>query len=126
MYGIRYLMIIYAASIIMTEYTISYREMCYLMKRPGIQFSVLYRPNSWQQLPNKALNIYSSCLCSIHYITITKQKNLLRVIQFQFLYVPVSTLYSIQSITVPQQNRQPAIRAHAPRWTFGVENACNA
>jgi len=46
MYGIRYLMIIYAASIIMTEYTISYREMCYLMKRPGIQFSVLYRPNS--------------------------------------------------------------------------------
>ena len=52
--------------------------------------------------------------------------NPLCVIQFQFLYVPVSTHYNIQSIIVTQRNMQPSRRAHSPKWTFGVENACNA
>jgi len=53
------MVLINAISIIMTEYTISYREVCYLVNRLSIQFSVLDRPNS-RQLPNTALNIYSS------------------------------------------------------------------
>ena len=44
----------------------------------------------------------------IHQITITIQKSILRVIQFQFLYVHFSLHYSIQSTTVMQKNRQPA------------------
>jgi len=33
-------------SIITMEYMMSYTEVCYLVNRLGIQFSVLYRPNS--------------------------------------------------------------------------------
>jgi len=33
-------------SVITRQYTISYREVCYLVNRLGIEFSVLYRPNS--------------------------------------------------------------------------------
>jgi hypothetical protein len=33
-------------SIITMEYTMSYTEVCYLVNRLGIQFSVLYTPNS--------------------------------------------------------------------------------
>jgi len=33
-------------SIITMEYTMSSREVCYLVNRLGIQFSVLHRPNS--------------------------------------------------------------------------------
>jgi len=33
-------------SVIMMEYTISYREVCYLVNRFGTNFSALYRPNS--------------------------------------------------------------------------------
>ena len=33
-------------SVIMMEYPISYREAYYLVKRTGIHFSALYRPNS--------------------------------------------------------------------------------
>ena len=32
--------------VIITDYTISYAGVCYLVKRFGIQFSVLYNPNS--------------------------------------------------------------------------------
>ena len=32
-------------SVIMTEYMIFYTEVCYLVNRLGIQFSVLDRPN---------------------------------------------------------------------------------
>jgi len=59
------MVLINAISVRMTEYVISYRKMCYLVNRFGIQFSVLDRPNS-SQLPNTALNIYSSCLSFIH------------------------------------------------------------
>ena len=45
----------------MTEYTISYREICHLVKRSW-HMSVIYRSNS-RQLPNAAVNIYSSHLC---------------------------------------------------------------
>jgi hypothetical protein len=40
------MVLVYGISVIMTEYTISYTEMCYLVNRLGIQFSVLYRPKS--------------------------------------------------------------------------------
>ena len=33
-------------SVIMMEYPISYREVYYLVKKIGIHFSALYRPNS--------------------------------------------------------------------------------
>jgi len=33
-------------SVIMMEYMISYREVCYLVNRLGIHFSALYRPSS--------------------------------------------------------------------------------
>ena len=59
-YCIRHLMaLVYVLSVIMMEYIISYREVCYLVNRLGIQFVALHRPNSWH-LPNTALNIYSS------------------------------------------------------------------
>ena len=48
-------------------------------------------------------------------ITIMTQKNLLCVIQFQFLYVHFALHYSIQSITVMQSNNQPARCQHVPR-----------
>ena len=44
----------------------------------------------------------------IHFITITIQKKLLCVTQFQLLYVHFSLHYSFQSATVMQWNRQPA------------------
>ena len=44
----------------------------------------------------------------IHSITITIQKSILYVIQFQFLYVHFSLHYSIQSPTLMQQKSQPA------------------
>jgi len=37
---------VHVLSVIMMEYTISYREVCYLVNRFGIQFAVLLRPNS--------------------------------------------------------------------------------
>jgi hypothetical protein len=46
-YGIRYLMVLVnVVSVIMMECRISYREVCYIVNRLGIQFSVTYRPNS--------------------------------------------------------------------------------
>jgi hypothetical protein len=33
-------------SVITTEYTVSYSEVCYLVNTLGLQFSVLYRANS--------------------------------------------------------------------------------
>jgi hypothetical protein len=46
-YGIRYLMVlVYVLSVIMTEYRISHTEVRYIVNRLGIQFAVLYRPNS--------------------------------------------------------------------------------
>jgi hypothetical protein len=33
-------------SVIMIQYTTAYTEMCYQVNRLGIQFSVLYRPNT--------------------------------------------------------------------------------
>jgi len=36
----------YTISLTIMEYTISYREICYLVNRLGIEFSVLYKPNS--------------------------------------------------------------------------------
>jgi len=79
-------------SVIMMEYPISYREVCYVVNRRGIHFSALYRPNSWL-LRNTSLIIYSSCLRFIHQITITTEKKLLCVIQFQFhpIIIPART-----------------------------------
>ena len=51
----------------------------------------------------------------IHLVTIMIQKNLSRVIQFQFFYVHFSPHYSIQSIIVMQWNKQPVRRKHVPR-----------
>jgi hypothetical protein len=46
-YVIKYLMVLTnVISVIMTEYTVSYTEVCYLVNRLGIHFSVLYSPNS--------------------------------------------------------------------------------
>ena len=46
-YVIRYLMILVnVMNLVMTECMISYREVCYLVKRLGIQFTAFYRPNS--------------------------------------------------------------------------------
>jgi len=43
----RYFMVLVnVISVIMTEYTISYTEVCYVVNRPGIHFSALYIPNS--------------------------------------------------------------------------------
>jgi len=33
-------------SVIVMVCTISYREICYIVNRPGTQFAVLYRPNN--------------------------------------------------------------------------------
>ena len=116
------MVLVHVLSAIMMEYTISCGEVCSLLNRLGIHFSVLYRPNPWQ-LPSTALNIYSSCLCFIHYITIMIQKKILCVIQFQCFYMPVSTHYNIQSITGTQCNRQTARCKHAPRTcTFSSKN----
>ena len=53
---IRYLMVLAnVIPVIMMEYTISCREICYLINRLGIQISVLYSPHSCQ-LPNTAIN----------------------------------------------------------------------
>ena len=71
---------------------------------------MLYRPQSCH-LPNTALNIYSSCLYLIHSITITIQKNLLCVTQFQLFSAHFSIHYSIQSVTVMQPDRSQ----HTPR-----------
>jgi hypothetical protein len=60
------------------------------------------------QTPDCYLNIYSSGLCFIHQITITIQKQLLCVTQFQFFYMTASTNYNIQSVTRTQCNRQSA------------------
>ena len=63
--------------------------------------SVFYAlARSWL-LYHTAFNIYSSFLCFIHEITI--QKKISCAIQFNFLYVPVSTHYNIQSVIVTQQ-----------------------
>jgi hypothetical protein len=119
-YGIRYLMVLVKViSVIMTECTVSYREVCYIVNRLGTHFSVLYRPNSWQ-LPIISLNIYSSCLCFIHYITIMTQKKLLCVIQFQFLYVHFSTHYNIPSVIGTHWNMLLARCKHAPRTCIFV------
>jgi len=40
------MVIINVISVIMTECSISYREVRYLLNRLGIQFAVLYGPNS--------------------------------------------------------------------------------
>jgi len=40
------MVLVYVISVIMTEYTISYTEVCYVVNRLGIHFSALYRPNS--------------------------------------------------------------------------------
>jgi hypothetical protein len=62
-YGIIYLMVlIHLIYVIMMQYTITYREVCYLINRFGIHFSVFYKPYSWL-LPNTTLNIYSSPHC---------------------------------------------------------------
>jgi len=46
-YGITYLMVlVYVLSVVMMEYIISYREVCYIVNRLGIQFAALHRPNS--------------------------------------------------------------------------------
>jgi hypothetical protein len=67
-YVIRYLMVLVnVIYVITTQYMITYTEVCYLVNRLHIQFSVLYNPNSWL-LTNKALNIFSSCLCFIQYL----------------------------------------------------------
>jgi hypothetical protein len=80
------MVLVYAISVIITENTIPYREMCYLVKKPGIQFSVLYRPNFLRQLSNTVSNINSFCLCS--FIKSQSGHNrIFYVIQFQFLYV---------------------------------------
>jgi hypothetical protein len=51
------------------------------------------------------------------------QNKLLHVIQFQFPYVHISTHYNIQSITVIQQNTQPAKHQLATRQcNLCVEN----
>jgi hypothetical protein len=119
-FHLRYLMVLVKrSSVIMMQYTIPYRKVCYPVNRLGIQFSVLYRPNSWPQLPNTALNIYSSCLCFIRCITITLQKN------FHFVYMPVSTHYNIQFKywTRMQCNRQSARCKHAPKtYNFHGKN----
>ena len=103
-----YQVFIYVLSVIMMEYTISYREVCYLVNRFGTQFAVLHIPNPWQ-LPNTSLNIHSSCL-RFHQLNHNHNtKECFCVIQFLFLYVHLSIHYSIQSIIVMQRNRQPAI-----------------
>jgi len=43
--------------VIMMEYTISYREVCYLVNRVPIHFSVLYRLNSWSYLMQLIINM---------------------------------------------------------------------
>jgi hypothetical protein len=44
---IRYLIeLVNIISVIMTEYTISHTEVCSPVNKLGIQFSVIYRPNS--------------------------------------------------------------------------------
>ena len=46
-YCIRHMMVlIYLIYVIMKEYTLSCREIFYIVNRHGIQFAVLYRPNS--------------------------------------------------------------------------------
>ena len=49
----------------MTDYKVSYTEVCYLGKRLSIQFSVPYKPNSFL-IPTTSLNIYSTVVYFIH------------------------------------------------------------
>ena len=50
---------------VMTDYKVSYTEVCYLGKRLSIQFSVPYKPNSFL-IPTTSLNIYSTVVYFIH------------------------------------------------------------
>jgi len=86
-YGIRCLMALeYVLSVIMMQYTVSYRAVYYLVNRLGIQFATLHIPNSWH-LPNAPLNIYFSSISFLPLNLIEIQKNPLCVIQFLFVYV---------------------------------------
>jgi len=40
------MVLVNVVSVITKEYMISYRELCYEVNTLGIQFAVLYRPNS--------------------------------------------------------------------------------
>jgi len=111
-------------SVIMMECTISCREERYLVNRIGIYLSMLYRPNSWK-IHNTALNILYAYVF-IHEITIMIKKKLLCVIQLQFFYMSISTLYIIQTIIGTQCNRQSARHKYAARiCTFHGENDFN-
>jgi len=112
-YGIRYFMVLlYVIFVIMMGYTISYTEilsseqklahtlLCFIDQTPD-----RYQLQLW-------IFIHHACVF-IHYITITIQKYLLCVIQFQCRYVHFSMHYRIQTVTVIQWN--------SPLWTDLVE-----
>ena len=113
------MVLVYVLSGIMMKYTISYRETRYLVNR------------SWHSLLCFTDQTSDSCLTQpwifihhayvfIHHITNTIQKRLLYVIQFQFIYVPVSIHDSIQLVIGTQQNGQPARSYHAPKHVLFV------
>ena len=67
---------------------------------------------------------FSKSQCS-RLVRLVVQKKLLCVIQFHFLYVPVSTYYKIQSVIVMQQSASQT-RACTLIMNFRAENAFNA
>ena len=98
-----YKLFVYVKPVIMMQYTVFYREICYQLT----QFALHYRTNSCQ-LPTTALNSYLSCIYFHQLNHNYNTKESFCVIQFQFLYVHLPIHYSIQSVIVMQWNRQPA------------------
>ena len=75
------------------EYTISYREICYLVNSSWHSVCSALLPKLLTAT-NAAMNIYSSCLC-VHPLNHNHdRKEALCVTQFQFYYVPISIHYS--------------------------------
>jgi hypothetical protein len=99
--------------------TISYREVCYIVNRLGIYFSVHYRPNtSSYQIQLFIITLMFSSFNS------QSRYNRSSFVSFSssFSMFPFSTHFNIQSVILTQLNRRPVRRKHALRSrTFGVE-----
>ena len=101
----------------MMEYTISYREICYLVN------------GSWHTVSDVQNTLMAATSKSSEYllITLTISKKLVYVIQFQFFHVPFESMAICNRMrTYP--NYQPASQTLACTQTciFRVENVFNA
>ena len=87
----------------------------------GIQFALLYRPNSLQ-LPNAALNVYSSRICfhPLNHNHVTKEASVCHSIP---VFLHAHLIHdSMQCPAGTQPNHQPAICQNASKCIFHVKN----